>query len=172
MVWPVAICFKLLQSDFSTARSDALAVSVSSVKSNATYPIRFAVFISALLTLEYAAPWMAGKRQGTTSFLSGEMTQFVVSKTSESEKPGQHIEFQKRFLEAQNRREMYSRIWCFQYGQSWPPSGPQLSREWRIPFAARISGRREEGAEFSHWPVPVAMRISQEAGSPRGPGSL
>jgi hypothetical protein len=28
----------------------------------------------------------------------------------------------------QNRREMYSRIWCFQYGQSWPPWGPQLSR--------------------------------------------
>src|ERR1700687_2632775 len=42
----------------------------------------------------------------------------------------------------QKRRAMYSRIWCFQYGQSWPPSGPQLSREWRMPLLARISERR------------------------------
>src|SRR6266436_2682534 len=61
------------------------------------------------------------------------------------------------FRNAQKRREMYSRIWCFQYGQSWPPSGPQLSREWRMPLLARISERRYDGPEFSHWPVPVAM---------------
>ena len=57
----------------------------------------------------------------------------------------------------QKRRAMYSRIMCFQYGQSCPPSGPQLSSEWRIPFPARISERRYDGPEFSHWPVPVAI---------------
>ena len=41
-------------------------------------------------------------------------------------------------LRAQNKWEMYSRIWCFQYGQSCPPIGPQLSSEWRIPLCARI----------------------------------
>jgi hypothetical protein len=57
----------------------------------------------------------------------------------------------------QKRRAMYSRIMCFQYGQSCPPSGPQLSSEWRMPFPARISERRYEGPEFSHCPVPVAI---------------
>src|ERR1700740_908386 len=57
----------------------------------------------------------------------------------------------------QNKRAMYSRIMCFQYGQSWPPSGPQLSSEWRMPLPARISERRYDGPEFSHWPVPVAI---------------
>ncbi len=47
-----------------------------------------------------------------------------------------------RHFPPQNKRAMYSRIWCFQYGQSWPPCGPQLSREWRMPFAARTSERR------------------------------
>ena len=62
-----------------------------------------------------------------------------------------------RHFPPQNKRAMYSRIWCFQYGQSCPPCGPQLSREWRMPFAARTSERRYEGPEFSHGPVPVAM---------------
>src|SRR5271165_2937333 len=38
----------------------------------------------------------------------------------------------------QNNWEMYSRISRFQNGQSWPPSGPQLSTEWRIPLLAKI----------------------------------
>lgn len=42
----------------------------------------------------------------------------------------------------QKRRDTYSRIWCFQYGQSWPPSGPQLSREWRMPLFVSTSERR------------------------------
>src|SRR5437879_4863657 len=53
----------------------------------------------------------------------------------------------------QNRRETYSRIMCFQYGQSCPPSGPQLSSECRMPFPPRISESRYDGPEFSHWPV-------------------
>jgi hypothetical protein len=57
----------------------------------------------------------------------------------------------------QNKREMYSRIMCFQYGQSWPPCSPQLSSEWRMPFPPRISDRRYDGPEFSHCPVPVAI---------------
>ena len=57
----------------------------------------------------------------------------------------------------QNRRATYSRIMCFQYGQSCPPSGPQLSSEWRMPFPASTSDRRYDGPEFSHCPVPVAI---------------
>ncbi len=62
-----------------------------------------------------------------------------------------------RHFPPQNKRAMYSRIWCFQYGQSWPPCGPQLSREWRMPLEASTSESRYEGPEFSHGPVPVAM---------------
>src|SRR5260221_2283311 len=171
MVWPVAICFKLLQSDFSTARSDGSAISVSSVQSNATYPIRFTIYISAVLTLEYAARWMARKRQGTTSFLSGEMTQLVVPRAWDSEGTKSEDRISERERRAQNRREMYSRIWCFQYGQSWPPSRPQLSREWRMPFAARISGRREGGAGIfpltgagGEWKCPEAS-LAQDPGT-------
>ncbi len=57
----------------------------------------------------------------------------------------------------QKSRAMYSRIMCFQYGQSCPPSGPQLSSEWRMPFPPRISDKRYDGPEFSHCPVPVAI---------------
>jgi hypothetical protein len=57
----------------------------------------------------------------------------------------------------QNKRAMYSRIMCFQYGQSCPPSGPQLSSEWRMPLPPRTSDRRYDGPEFSHCPVPVAI---------------
>src|SRR5260221_14483859 len=127
MVWPVAICFKLLQSDFSTARSDGSAISVSSVQSNATYPIRFTIFISALLTLEYAARWMARKRQGTTSFLRGEMTQLVVPRAWDSEGTKSEDRISERERRAQNRRGMHSSIWGLPLSQAWPPPRPRLS---------------------------------------------
>ena len=45
---------------------------------------------------------------------------------------------QARFVKAAARTPKlplrYSRIWCFQYGQSWPPSGPQSSRWWGMPL--------------------------------------
>src|SRR5260370_25506133 len=119
MVWPVAICFKLLQSDFSTARSDGSAISVSSVQSNATYPIRFTIFISALLTLEYAARWMARKRQGTTSFLSGEMTQLVVPRAGDSEGTKSEDRISERERRAQNRREVCVCVWGLPGGPGW-----------------------------------------------------
>src|SRR5260370_30245169 len=53
----------------------------------------------------------------------------------------------------QNKRAMYSRIMCFQYGQSWPPSGPQLSSEWRMPLPSRISERRYDRPDVFHWPA-------------------
>ncbi len=52
IVWPRATCFKLPQYDFSAARGNALVASESSGKSNATHPIRFAVFTTDLLTHE------------------------------------------------------------------------------------------------------------------------
>jgi hypothetical protein len=55
----------------------------------------------------------------------------------------------------QKSRATYSRIWCFQYGQSCPPSGPQLSSECRIPLLESISDNRYVGPLFSHGPVPV-----------------
>src|SRR5260221_1773323 len=130
MVWPVAICFKLLQSDFSTARSDGSAISVSSVQSNATYPIRFTIFISALLTLEYAARWMARKRQGTTSFLSGEMTQLVVPRAWDSEGTKSEDRISERERRAQNRREMYFGLCGFPDGQAVAPLWAPMFRGW------------------------------------------
>ena len=35
-----------------------------------------------------------------------------------------------------------SRIWCFQYGQSWPPIDPQSSRAWPMPFDRSTSDSR------------------------------
>src|SRR5215471_12084810 len=72
----------------------------------------------------------------------------------------------------QNKCETYSRIWCFQYGQSCPPIGPQLSKEWRIPLLARIPEKWYVGPEFSHCPVPVDKWMSQLASCPYTHGSL
>jgi hypothetical protein len=70
-----------------------------------------------------------------------------------------------RHFRPRNKREMYSRIWRFQYGQSCPPCGPQLSREWRMPLLARISQSRYDGLEFSHGPVPLpcGCRFAQDS---------
>src|SRR5258708_4416843 len=141
MVWPVAICFKLLQSDFSTARSDGSAISVSSVQSNATYPIRFTIFISALLTLEYAARWMARKRQGTTSFLSGEMTQLVVPRAWDSEGTKSEDRISERERRVQNSREMDSPLLRLPYRPAWPPPRAPMLEGGRMPFAAERSWR-------------------------------
>jgi hypothetical protein len=45
----------------------------------------------------------------------------------------------------QSSRPMYRSIWRFQYGQSWPPSGPQSSRLWRTPRAFSTSCIRYVG---------------------------
>ena len=45
--------------------------------------------------------------------------------------------------------ETYSFIWRFQYGQSWPPSGPQSSTEWRMPRDHRTPESWYVGRESS-----------------------
>src|SRR5260370_13507859 len=60
--------------------------------------------------------------------------------------------------QVQKSWEMYSRIWCFQYGQSWPPCGPQLSSEWRIALLQRTSERLEGGALLS----PPSLQLAEQ----------
>src|SRR6266478_3089642 len=120
-------------------------------------------FILRSEILTAARPTPTGNRRRTSTCSPANAT--CGSTTTRSSKKATTSSLTSAWLESflphenktQNSLEIYSRIWCFQYGQSWPPCGPQLSSEWRIPLLERTSDRRYVGPLFSHEPVPVEM---------------